>query len=1029
MGHVGLRQSKSGTGIAAKRGMRVQFRATGRRWRASNARRLSAVVLLCLGTSPAFAETVNIPASRDNTIFDESGALSNGAGSWLFAGETNEGALRRALLAFDIAAAVPPASTITSATLTLFCSRTRTGDTEVALHRLLADWGEGASNADEQEGTGATALAGDATWTKRFHPATAWMSEGGDYLVPASASAIVGKQGESYSWTSSQMRADVQLWLGEPDLNYGWLLIGNEADLKVAKRFDSRQNATAATRPVLTVTFNAPAPTGACCDGNGSCTVVLAPGGSCSGSWQGSGSTCEPNPCPQPTGACCLPEAAATCALLSEADCSEEDGDFHGVGADCEDTLCPVVLEPFVDALPIPAVADPVAGTAGGAATYDLAIREVAQKLHRDLPPTRVWGFGDGATGASFPGPTIEATSGTPVTVNWINDLRESGGALRTTHALPVDHCPHGAHDSSPRTVIHPHGGHVPQHADGYPESTFLPGQQATYQYPNSQLPATLWYHDHALGITRLNVYMGMAGFYLLRDPAEAALGLPSGEYEIALAIQDRTLRSDGSLVYPAEWQEHFFGDTPVLNGKVRPYLEVKRGKYRFRVLDGSTSRTYTLSLSSGATFLQVGTDGGLLAAPVPLSSLTIAPGERADLILDFSGYPPGTELYLTNSAAAPYPGGASPSEEMATLMKFVVLGATGHVAPIPATLASVEKLEEQAAVVERDFQLRKGTDACTGTAWLINDLHWDDITEYPELGTTEVWRFVNRSGVMHPMHMHLVMFQVLDRQSFTMSGETIVPIGSPVPPPANEAGWKDTVQVGSSQLVRVIARFEDYKGKYPYHCHILEHEDHEMMRQFETVSCGDGEVDPGEDCDLSGANGAGSCCTNACTFAAASAVCRASTSACDLAEHCSGSAAGCPVDQAAPDGTPCTDDADVCTDDTCKGAACIHLFDESNDPTCAPTTTTTLETTTTTTTTETSTTTLPPESLCGDATGNDELTATDALLALRTAVESSACPACICDVNASGGVLASDALLILQASVGLPVELHCPAC
>lgn len=1000
-----------------------------RRWLLAAATTTTA--MLCPATS-TFADTVEISASKDNTIFNESGALSNGAGSWFFAGKTNEGALRRALISFDVASAIPAGSTITSATLTLFCSRTRGDEVDVDVHRLLSTWGEGASNADEQEGAGAAALAGDATWTHRLYPTTTWTAAGGDYLVPPSATTVVGNQNRSYSWTSTQMKSDVQLWLNQPAVNFGWLIVGDESDLKVAKRFDSRQNTDAETRPVLTVSFDVGASTGACCAGDGTCTIAISPGTQCTGTWQGIGTTCSPNLCPQPSGACCLPVAAATCVEVSASECEEDDGDFHGSGSDCDDVDCPVVLEPFVDPLPRPAVAAPVAGTAGGAATYDLAIREVSQKLHRDLPPTRVWGFGAGAVGAAFPGPTIEATSGTPVTVNWINDLRDGGGALRTSHYLPVDHCLHGAHDSAARTVVHLHGGHVPQNVDGYPEATFVPGQQVSYVYPNQQLPATLWYHDHALGITRLNVYMGLAGFYLLRDPAENALGLPSGEYEIAMAIQDRTLAADGSLVYPAEWVEHFFGETVLVNGKVQPYLEVKRGKYRFRILDGSTSRAYTLALSNGASFRQIGTDGGLLPSPVQVSSVTLTPGERADVVVDFSAYAPGTELLLENSAPAPYPTGTPPSAALASVMKFVVLGSTGHTAAIPPALRALEKLDEGDSVIERDFELRKGADACSGTAWLINGLRWEDISEYPELGTTEVWRFINRSGVTHPMHMHLVMFQVLDRQPFTTSGETIIPIGDPVPPAASEAGWKDTVQVGPNQLVRVIARFEDYKGKYAYHCHILEHEDHEMMRQFQTVSCGDGQIDPGEDCDLGAANGAaGSCCRNDCETASTVTTCRASTGACDVAEHCNGISPLCPADTKAPDGTPCTSDGDICTDDFCASAVCTHIFDEGNDPSCSPTTTLppTTTSTTTTTVTVTTTTTLPLENGCGDFNEDGTITATDARFALRTAVGTSQCPLCVCDVDSSGGVFASDALAILQAAVGLTVALVCVPC
>jgi spore coat protein A, manganese oxidase len=329
---------------------------------------------------------------------------------------------------------------------------------------------------------------------------------------------------------------------------------------------------------------------------------------------------------------------------------------------------------------------------------------------------------------------------------------------------------------------------------------------------------------------------MGLAGFYLIRDEVEAALGLPAGEFEVPLAIQDRTFNADGSLSYPVEWDEHFFGDKVLVNGKVWPYLAVKQGKYRFRLLNGSNSRTYTLAFSSGDTFHQIGTDGGSLRAPVPLTELTIMPGERADVVVDFAGHAGGTEILLTNSASAPYPGPAGVGV-IPNVMKFVVTNQPGHTASLPATLRDFETLYETNAVQHREFVLRKGDDDCSEFKWLINDLGWHDITEYPVLDTTEVWNFINRSGVAHPMHMHLVLFQVLDRQAFEMVGDEIVPVGPRIAPLANEMGPKDTVRVNPFEMTRVIARFETFTGKYPYHCHILEHEDHEMMRQFQVLA------------------------------------------------------------------------------------------------------------------------------------------------------------------------------------------------
>jgi spore coat protein A len=831
---------------------------------ASGARAL-ALALTLLGSGAASADVVNLGASHDNTLYSESGTESNGAGEHLFAGATKDGALRRGLLAFDVAAAIPAGSTIQSVTLTLYMSRTRTQNQTVALHAVVASWGEGTSNAGGEEGAGAPATPGDATWTYRFYPTTSWTTAGGQFDPLPSGSAVVGNQTTYYSWSSADMVADVQGWLDAPASNFGWILRGNESTTRVAKRFDSRENPDASRRPQLQVTFLPPQATGACCAADGSCSVVLDPGGSCGGAYQGAGTSCVPNACPQPTGACCLPTPTASCTPVTEAQCLAQSGSFGGAFSSCASAECPVVLPPFVDALPLPAVARPVSGTPGGAASYHLAVRELTQQLHRDLPPTTVWGFGDGPTGGSYPGPTIEAASNQPITVTWQNDLRDGSGNLRTEHYLPVDTCIDGAADQSPRTVFHVHGAHVQSAYDGYPTATLLPGQQAVYEYPNGQLPATLWYHDHALGITRLNVMMGLAGFYLIRDAVEVGLGLPSGEFEIPLAIQDRSFRPDGSLKYPAQWEEHFFGDTALVNGKVWPFLNVKRGKYRFRLLNGSNSRTWRLALSSGAPFQVLGMEGGLLHAPVSLTPITLGPGERADVVVDFAPYAAGTEILLTNSAPAPFPGVAGVGV-LPNVMKFVVTSQTGHTAALPATLRPQEVLHEANATVVRDLELRKSPDPCGESAWLINGLRFGDVTELPVLGSTEVWRFINRSGVTHPMHMHLVMFQVLDRQAFEEVGGNVVPIGSPVPPPAHEAGWKDTVQVGPNEILRVIARFEDFTGRFPYHCHILEHEDHEMMRQFETVTtCGDGVLGvPAEECD-DGNGVAGDGCSPAC--------------------------------------------------------------------------------------------------------------------------------------------------------------------
>jgi len=739
--------------------------------------------------SPCGYELATLSPVKDNTMYASAGTLSNGAGEYLFVGRINASGVKRSLLQFDIAGALPANATLTSVKLQLEASLISGSTTNVNVHKVLTQWGEGTSDATGDESTGAAATTNDATWTHRLYPATTWTTAGGQYNATASATTAVTGTG-TYQWTSATLMSDAQAWLNSPSSNFGWVLIGVESG-NTQKRFDSRQFiANAAQRPKLIVTYTLPAP----------------------------------------SGACCLP--AGVCNVLTQAQCAAAGGIYQGDNAPCVTDLCPLALTPFVDALPIPPLATPISGSIGGTAEYNIAIQQVTQKLHRDLPLTTVWGYN-----GMYPGPTIVASVDQAVTVNWFNDLRENG-VLRTTHYLPVDLCIHGpdTEGNKPRIVTHLHGGHVETASDGYPTNTILPGQQQTTHYPNHQVAGTLWYHDHALGITRLNVMMGLAGFYLLFDPAQAGLNLPSGEYEIGLAIQDRAFHNDGSLKYPEMWMDHFYGDVILVNGKVWPYLNVKQGKYRFRMLEGSNTRSYVLSLSNGAPFTVIGDEGGLLAAPVVKNSLTMTPGERFDVVIDFASYPAGTEIILQNSAAAGWPANSGPSD-IPNVMKFVVVGQPGHTTPIPATLVAVPPIPEAQAVEHRDLVLSKMAGDCTSSMWMINGKHFGDpIDEFPKLGTTEVWRFINNSGVVHPMHMHLTMFQILDRQDFVMVGDSVVTVGDPIPPEPWEAGWKDTAPVYPDQVLRVICKFEDYTGKYPYHCHVLEHEENDMMREFEVV-------------------------------------------------------------------------------------------------------------------------------------------------------------------------------------------------
>ncbi|HVU01375.1 MAG TPA: multicopper oxidase domain-containing protein [Polyangiaceae bacterium] len=831
-----------------------------------------AVALTSIVTSarPGLADGIVVYPSRDVTLYQESGALGDGKGSYLFVGHNGKGSERRALLHFDLSHSIPAGATLTAATLRLSASRGRDTTVEVALHRVTAEWAEGATRAPGNEGGGKVAAMGDATWTYSTSDMTPWSVPGGDFVPEPSATASVGPPGSTYEWTGDGLLDDVRRFVSNPADNRGWIAVPSPTSAHASKRFGSRDGG-AASRPALAVEFQPPSePHGACCGADGSCGVVLDPGNDCVGVYEGSGTKCEPGVCPAPKGACCAANAAATCSQDTDDECTRRGSTWLGPGQPCSVDTCPVVLTPFVEPLPIPPVATPTEGSAGGVASYRLSMVQSRVSLHPDLPETTVWGYTDGVSTPGMLGPTIVARRGSPIRVTWVNDLRDDQGALLTRHPLPIEHCIHGAADDSPRAVVHLHGGHVPAEFDGHPELTLLPGDETTYEYPNHQPSATLWYHDHALGITRLNVIQGLAGAYVLEDAEDPKLDLPSGQYDIPLVLQDRTFGADGQFKYPAAWQEHFFGDTPVVNGKVAPHLEVDRGKYRFRIVNGSTSRFYRLGLSSREEYFQIASDGGLLPkrvlwSPGPDESgygVVVAPGERVELVVDFAGHSPGDRIVLENSAPTPYPNGGD-DHPMRDLLQFVVRDAPGFTADVPLELRPLERLREADAVATRTFRLERMPSDCGGSMWMINGRMWADIDERPHLGTTEIWEFENRSGFTHPMHLHLVMFQVLDRRPFQLDADGgAVPTRTPLPAIRDESGWKDTVQVGPFETVRVIARFDDHAGRFPYHCHILEHEDHEMMRQFEAVAvCGDGALAHGyEECDDGNQQGGDGC-------------------------------------------------------------------------------------------------------------------------------------------------------------------------
>ena len=523
------------------------------------------------------------------------------------------------------------------------------------------------------------------------------------------------------------------------------------------------------------------------------------------------------------------------------------------------------------DPLPFPAVKQP-SGKRRGADYYSFTIEPTTQQLHPMLPKeTKLWGY-DG----SYPGPTIDVRQNERVKVEFDNT------PLGESHLFTVDDRIHGTkteHYSNfddftgpvpeVRTTTHAHGLHVEPDSDGLPEAwkgsdgTWGPRRKRdVLDYPNRQTAATLFYHDHALGITRLNVYAGLAGFYLIRSDDEEDLNLPDGPQEVPVLIQDRTFKpeghpDEGDLHYPDVFAAEFGGDTAVVNGKVWPYLEVEPRRYRFRYLNGSNGRTFNLALANETTteddvpmMYQIGVDLGFLPEPVTvgpvgsgaqMSSITLSGAERADVVIDFSEHA-GETITVTNDAEFPYIGEnlgvtdgdnghfAALDEILQFQVKDVDPPADDSADPSTLDLPAGPEFKEAAARETRQMTLdSRGVDGLD--THLLNDSHWGDESAVVrcQRGATEIWELKNNTPDSHPIHLHLVEFQVLDRIDHATGNST--------PPDPNELGDKDTVRINPDETVRIITRIGDFTGRYVWHCHILEHEDQEMMLPFEVVN------------------------------------------------------------------------------------------------------------------------------------------------------------------------------------------------
>jgi spore coat protein A len=492
-------------------------------------------------------------------------------------------------------------------------------------------------------------------------------------------------------------------------------------------------------------------------------------------------------------------------------------------------------LRPWVDPLFIPEIARSTArrpdpeNPAQTLPYYRVSMREMQVKIHRDLPPTRVWGFNN-----SSPGPILETRTGQGMLVEWAN-------ALPTRHFLPIDHTIMGAESDKPdvRSVIHLHGGKTPAASDGYPEDWYVPGQSRIYHYPSRQDSALLFYHDHTMGINRLNIYAGLQGLVIIRDEAEESLNLPSGKYEIPLLLYDRFILADGQLNYPvspdpkAPWVPEIYCNAMLVNGRFAPYLDVEPRAYRFRVMNGSNARFFRISVNHGTNpapdLHVIGSDQGLLAAPTKQKRVLLAPAERTDFIVDFSLFA-GESLILMSDSLQIMQIRVAASEKSTTFTP-------------PPTLREVPRTPETQAVKTRRLTLNEKMDMVQQSMGMtLNNTPWHaPITEKPVIDTTEIWEILNLTEDTHPIHLHLVRFQLLDRRPFDdflyMDKGDLRFIGPARPPAPEEAGWKDTIRCESGEVTRIIVKFEGYTGRYVWHCHILEHEDNEMMRPYEVVA------------------------------------------------------------------------------------------------------------------------------------------------------------------------------------------------
>jgi FtsP/CotA-like multicopper oxidase with cupredoxin domain len=757
---------------------------------------VSALATLALAR-PAAAVTVTLATSRDNTLYQSAtGAESNGAGSYFFVGRTDAAQLRRGVIAFDVAGSIPAGSTITSVMLTLNLSRTRDGTPRtVELRRLLADWGEGTSNADVQEGSGAPAATGDATWIHRFSNTVFWASSGGDFSGTLSATNLVGGTG-NYTWSSAlnpQMVADVQSWLDNPLGNFGWIVLGVEDVDQTARRFDTKENGTVGDRPALAITYTTgavtPTPTRT---PTATFTPVPSPTPTATRTPTPTATrTFTPTPTAPSTPGTPSPTPTRTPTVTYTATRTSTPT-FTAIPFTATATRTPTATATRTSTPTPPATPTPTATATPPVFSNPLSFPPVATASSLGIsiqpaclpilpgPCTNLWTYG-----GSFPGLTIRRPTGLTTQVTFTNNLPGAAGEM----------------------TVHNHGSHSSPESDGRPDELLIgTGGSRTYTYQHvedggNERGAMQFYHDHRMDFTARNLWMGLAGLYIIDDPADPPT-LPSGQFEVPLAIADRQFDAENQIPYVFNAMG-VTGDKILVNGGYRPYLEVGDRKYRLRLLNASNARIYSLMLSPSGSFTQIGTESGLLPAPVARTQMRAGPGERLDVVVDFAGKL-GQTLYLTDSLSG------------ADILQFRVTQNLTDDSSIPATLRALPDLGNP--TLTRTFNFDR-----TSGHWTINGLRFDPnrVDAQPVLGKTEKWIFHNPTGAAHTVHLHDV-----DQLCMSRNAGPCYPYEA----------MKETWLLDPGETVEVKLKFTDFTGRYVFHCHMVEHEDDGMMSQFEVV-------------------------------------------------------------------------------------------------------------------------------------------------------------------------------------------------